>query len=66
MVLFVIYAVLLRIGFWGYLRSFGANFLGPNLYLCYSNRFLHLCDDGDGDDLHYHEVNKYDNDSCAL
>ena len=24
------------------LRVFGANFVGPNLYLCYSNRFSHL------------------------
>ena len=43
MVLMVIYAVLSRIRLWHNLRVFGANFLGPNLYLCYSNCFLHLC-----------------------
>ena len=43
MVLSVIYAVLLQIRICLNLRVFGANFLGQNLYLCYLNRFLHLC-----------------------
>ena len=42
MVLSVIYAVLSRIRICRYFRAFGANFLGLNLYLCYSNRVLHL------------------------
>ena len=29
------------------IRVCGANFLWPNLHLCYSNFFLHLCDDDD-------------------
>ena len=41
-VLLVIYAVLSRIVICRNLRIFGANFLGPNLYLRYSNHFLHL------------------------
>ena len=42
MILSVIYAVLSRIRICRNLRVFGANSLEPNLYLCYSNRFLHL------------------------
>ena len=42
MVLLVVYAVLSRIRLWRNLRVFGANFLGPNLYLCYLNCFFHL------------------------
>ena len=42
-ILSVIYAVLSRIRICRNLRVFGANSLRPNLYLCYSNRFLHLC-----------------------
>ena len=41
-VLSVIYAVLLRIRICRNLRVFGASFFDPNLYLCYSYRFLHL------------------------
>ena len=40
---FVIYDVLSQIRKCLNLRFFGANFLGPNLYLCYSTRFFHLC-----------------------
>ena len=39
----VIYAVLSQIRICRNLRVFGANFLGSNLYLCFSNRFLRLC-----------------------
>ena len=42
-VLSVIYALLAQVRKCRNLRVFGANFLGPNLYLCYSNRLLHLC-----------------------
>ena len=38
-VLLVVNAVLSLIRLWHYFYVFGANFLGPNLYLCYSNRF---------------------------
>ena len=46
-ILSVIYAVLTRIRICRNLRVFGANSSGPNLYLCYSNRFLHLCSESD-------------------
>ena len=43
-VLSVIHAVLSQIRICRNLRVLSANFLGPDLYLCYSNRFLHLCE----------------------